>query len=326
MELFSKRYPTSTLKRLYKDYDGHFMSFRLRNMLLEEMKFFLSSKEYIEQFLLVDDKIDSKVYLHFETLKNLSKRVLGYDLAGIIDCQKLEVISYDVYSDSDLLDFIELMIIFAKKERRDIVASRIKSILEQESDDLTINNYMIMHKKETGLRALIPIIKDVDLRKRLDSLYSNLYQKPNYEILARSSADILQKIFSSPKNQDKTKKFSESLCNDIATKWTVKSKKKNLVNLLSEFVKHAKDLNNQIANIRHTDRYTIPIEGYSFYKLIAHNNISIIELVIQSLPEKFVTKRDPDELKEQYLENYCISPTSTWTRKPKQYEEVDIPF
>ena len=86
-------------------------------------------------------------------------------------------------------------------------------------------------------------------------------------------------------------------------------------------------MSNEISNIRHTDRHTIPVEGFSFYKLITYNNLGIIELVIQSLPDNYIVNKDAKQLKAEYFQSYEIEENRIRViKKPKEDMEEEIPF
>lgn len=73
-------------------------------------------------------------------------------------------------------------------------------------------------------------------------------------------------------------------------------------------VKNTKDFNNQISNIRHTDKHTIQVDYPDFYKLITQQNINIIELIILTFPEKYIKMPNSRLLKQNYIKKYNIDP------------------
>lgn len=323
MELFSKRYQKNNFRvrsfhRRDED-DDNFLGNLVRTRLQEEVSYLISS-EYVEPFMLVSNKRREEIYLHDKTLRELSMRELGYDLTKIINCDDLD---FDMpeYNDYNFFDLVELVVIFALEEKRDSVIERLSSILDQEGDEFTMNSYMVFSKNSTGLRSILPLIKDSELKKMLEDYFS---LRSDFNSRARVSAQILQRIFSSPDGQSDTKKHSEELCKEVASKWTTKGKAKKLAELINDAVKHSKALSNQIANIRHTDRHTIPVDHPDFYKMITTQNSGIIELVLLSLPEKYISTNDPRELKQEYLKKYDVNPNSQWVVKPKESGSLDL--
>ena len=314
MELFSKRY---SAKRLIRSFDmsrfrhsdrvtreeNGFISDSLRLRLQCEIKYIVNSNNYLERFLIVHNKQTETYYLEKSALMDLSSRELGYDLTDVVNFIDL-TFGQPKYEDIKLFDLLELIIIFSKKEKRGDLLGRISEIFLEEGNSFGIHESMIIKTNETGLISIIPLIKERLLKQKLEEFYKN--RTVDYEYLARCSADILQIIFSSNNGKSDTKKYSVALCDKIAKKWSSAKDKPALAELLSEAVKNAKNFNNQIENIRHTDRHTIPIDSPNFYKLISSNNISIIELIILSLPENFITKSNPEQIKEQYFKKYKL--------------------
>lgn len=350
MLLFSKRNQERNLRmrtlRMRHVHDGSmsredpnkFLSDSLRTRLQEQVRFAVQSGNYIEPFLCVHDEVISKYYFHHKTLEDVSNQELGYSLAEIIDCKTLSF-DEEAYSDVKLFDLIELILVFCKKDKIKDLISRFHKVFLEEQESFVMHGFMIVDKNVSGLRSLLPLIKDKTLRTKLSELYEDIRPSVgnSYEVQARLSADIIQFLFSSSKGQSDTKKYSDDLCKSIAEKWTAKENTKKLTELLSETVKNAKDLGNQISNIRHTDQHSIRVESPSFYKLVAHKNMSIIELTILSLPEKYVTEQNPEEIKEQYLSSYSINKNNKWVvvkkeEKTPEYsssddiDSDDIPF
>lgn len=309
MQLFSKRYPSFNFSRVPvgTEEKEKFLSGSLRMRLVHQIKYIVTSKEcYLEPFLVTIDKSDSSLHLCEESIKNLTISELGYDLTNIFNCF---IMTYEQenYTDFYLFDLIEILIIFSTESKRPETVKRFQDTLRDESSDFMINEYMVIYKKEIGLRAVLPLIKDSTLRSKIEEYYSNLRVRGGYEATSRITADILQYLFSSPKQQKKTKKYSEVLCKKIAMKWTTKVNIENLATLIGNTVTNAKDLNNQISNIRHTDKFTIPVDNQTFYKMVTAINFSIIELTIQSFPEDYVINKSATDLKTEYMLKYNLT-------------------
>jgi hypothetical protein len=342
MELFSKRYEDRIRRTMYRSIrssevpeKGKFIKDSLRNRLKEQIKYMVRSKSYLEPMMYVNNATSGETYLHTGTLSDLSMREVGYDLDSFINLKDL---SYreETYQDAKFFDLIELIIIFSKKDRRAELVSRLEVIFKEEGQEYSIHGHMIVSRENDGLRSTIPLLKEKNLQIKIKEYYEQrLVTSVNFEILAQISADIIQLLFSSPKKRNKTKEYAEELCEQIASRWTDKTKVAELKKLLSETVKNSKELANQIQNVRHTDRTTIPVEAPDLYKLIANKNINIAELVILSLPEKFISSQDPEDIKLSYLAQYGLSKESGWAVKDKPLidysglDEInpdDIPF
>jgi hypothetical protein len=256
---------------------------------------------------------------------DLSLRELGYDMSDYIDLREINF-SDDKEKDEKLFDFVELLIIFTKSEKRSELIERINEIFIEEGNDFLIFQYMIINRKNTGLKSILPLIKDGLLKTKLNEYYqSALLPAPQYETLARISADIIQRLFSSPDAKDKTKKYADDVCKNIAERTTILENIDVLTKLLSDTIKNAKELSNQISNIRHTDQITIPVDSPNIYKLIVFKNINLAEITILSLPEKYITDHNPDQLKNSYLKKFNLDKNAGWiVESNKQNNDNDI--
>lgn len=334
MELFSKRNKRG-IKRLSYRYslrrednsEKKFLPDDFRGRIQSQIKYIINSNEFLEPFLVVKDENSNEYYLHEETLKNFGLRELGYDFSGVLDCKKI-TFDKNEYDDSKFFDFIETILIFTKKDKRDELEEKLKKTFNEEQDIFTIHGSIIIEKNSSGLDSVVSLIKEDNLRLRIEDYLNTrrALSKINWETLAQISADILQLLFSSPKSKKDTKKYAEDLCLKVSKQWTEKSKTNALANLISETVSNSKKLNNEISNIRHTDRSTIPVDMPNFYKLIASKNINIVELVILSLPEDYILRSDPEKQKDEYLTTYKIKRDNGWIVKKQEINIDDIPF
>lgn len=315
MKLFSKRYPSVEGKS--------FLSSSLRSRLQNKIKFIVESNEYIEAFLIVNDEIANKFYFHDESLRQLSQLELGYDITEIIGRKNFDFNQVQ-YQDIKFFDLIELLVIFSKEDKRTDFIGGLKEIFEEEGGRFTIHNFMIIVKSSTGLRALSHLIKEKALEEKIKGLYPSNEQDVNYQIFAKTSAEVLQFLFSSSEKKSNTKSYAENLCKEVARRWTSKTKLKELAVLLSEAVKQAKSFNNEISNIRHTDRTTIPVDNPGIYKFIWMHNVALIELFILSLPENYIVRQTPTELKNNYLSTYRLKKAPGWIVRKQEDDDIDI--
>lgn len=328
MELFSKRYnphDNQFLKlSLSDDESDDFLNAPLRNRLQQEIQFLVSQNEYLEPYLLVRDENEDKYFIRAESIQEICKRVLGYDLTASISMQNLDFIKG--YVDSQFLDLIELLIIFSKKEKRDEFRARLQNIIDEEGGYYVIHDYIIIVKNDTGLSSVATLIQNPLLKKKINDYYQTIRSiRPTpYESLARITADIVQLLLSGDKKKQ-TKTFTETLLKKIATKWTTKQEVQALSELLNITVTSTKKWNNTISNIRHTDRSTIPVSQPNIYKLIVSLNINIAELIILSAPEKYITRSNSEGIKKDYLGRYKLESHSGWVI-PKRVNIEDIPF
>ena len=336
MLLFSKRYKTK-IKSLYRTSEedkktiNRFLTDSMRNRLSHEIKYTIESGNYIEQFLTVLDESTGKYLIHKTSLTNLTNCEIGYDLSNVFDTRSLKFnTEIEEYDDSKLLDFVEILLIFSIMEKRRELIARFEKILTEESRDYKIHSFMVIRRDESGLKSILPLIKERELKEKIQEFYKNRSFSDDHELLSQISADILQLLFSSPSKKSDTKDYSEELCEKVANKWTSKEKAPELKDLISQSVQNAKKWNNQITNIRHMDRNTVPIDSPSAYRLITTRNISIIEMVILSLPEEYIFDTDAETLKTDYFARYKINLKGWVIKKPimadTDIDPDDIPF
>lgn len=345
MILFSKRNKRNR-RQIIRNSEGtmirsdedKFINDNLRNRIKELIKFFTETDDFLEPFLIAKIEKTGAFCLNPDKVNQLSMRVLGYEMTDFIDLVSFGYKNNET-ADSKLFDLVELLIIFSKTTHRKLFSDRVNGLFRDETAPYSIHDFMIISKESDGLRSIMPLIKEKNLRDKIKDYYSQrLTETSNQEFMARSSSEIIQLIFSSPNSQAKTKNYSEQLCQKVASIWTDTQKVKGLSNLISDTVKNAKLLSNQIENVRHTDRHTIPVDSPDFYKLISSINISIIELVILSLPELFILGQKPDELKRKYIDEFKVKNDEIYVIKNKGFWEIqnidvineidpeDIPF
>lgn len=320
--------PVTDNKREKEDLRNLFLSTQLRSRLQEEIRYSISTGNYIEKFLVVTLP-DNTFTLHQPSLMDLSKRELGYDITEILETRK--GISFlnesDKYDDAHFFDFIELLLVFSKNESREEFKSRLREIYDEEDDDWVINGCMLVDKSDPGIRTLIPIIRDERLKELLSSIYDNIVDG-DYKILANTTADALQYIFSASK-KEATKTYTNQMIDDIARKWTTTEGMAELCELINDEVKLAKSFNNKISELRHSDKHTIPVESKSLYKLIMYKNLSLIELAIQSSPEKYILDENPNTIRDKYISKYNLHDHKGWIIKDNTkdpFDDDDIPF
>jgi len=332
MELYSKRNDLRLNRRafIYRDRDKDadiFLTDSVRNRLIHQIRYICKSDKYLERFLLVHDKNKEEFYLYDKPLKDLTLTEVGYDISEFINFENFDFRKAK-YHDTKFFDLIEIILIFAKKDKRSEILERLNKIFKEENTTFAVHGFMVVNTENTGLRSVAPLIKEKLLKKKIYDFYSQQrIIEPSYELLAKTSAEIIQLIFSSPRSKDGTKKFSEKLCLEISKKWSSGENIKKLALLLSETVKNAKELSNQISDVRHTDRSTIPVDTPNIYKLIAMKNINLAELAILSLPESFVIEQNPEDLKNCYLKEYDLDSKTPWViEKKPDIADDDIPF
>jgi|LakMenEpi03Aug12_release.lakeMendotaPanAssembly.Ray.scaffolds.fasta_scaffold257238_2 hypothetical protein len=353
MQLFSKRYDLNSISSL-SPYGGLRQSLRrcstlysngitsdrvsyetakflhtpLKTRLEQEIKFIIGNGDsFLESFLIVDNQVIGKKHFHTESLKNLSLRELGYDITEYYETKSLA--PKEDCKDIFIFDLIELIIIFTKLEERDKIVSKFNRIFKEEGNNFEIYNFMIVEKERSDIRTIIPLIKDETLKNKLIGFYFNREStSSDFQIRAKTSAELLQYIFSSP-IKTKTKTYTEDLCKKLSEKYTNPEKASDLEKIINDTVKNAKSLNNEVADIRHTDQSTIPIVSGDFYKLISIYSIQLVELVILTFPEEYIFNFSPEEIKDSYLDEYKVDKDGGWIVSKKIYIDeinVQMPF
>lgn len=311
MKSFSKRYPKNSvaIQKLAKiagitSYDGksnEFLQEKFRNRIAHVVKYICSQPDYIEPFLRVDATATSEGYcIHEESLRNLSEAELGYDITEYFNTKKLKLQytgSFDEapeYHDFALLDLIELILVFCNKDKREDIRKRFSELFVDESYPAIVMDWMIVPITDSGIPGIASLLKDDNVKEKLRTVYPYKYGNRSAltpEAAARASADMLQYVFSSEHKSGGTKKYSEDLLDRVAANWTTPSKKEELRGLLNDLVKLAKNFNNQISNVRHTDKHTISTSQPGIYDLIFNLNLSITELVLISAQNDLCNRR-----------------------------------
>lgn len=339
MELFSKRNNKGKNLRSYRNYHFRYRnesdedSIRLvendtRTRLHELLKFACSTDSFFERYMMVHDENKNEFHLYSKMFTDFSTREAGYDISDYIRLDNLEFKS-EKPDDSRLFDFIEMLLIFAESTEREELVRRLNKIFKEESDPYTVHGFMIVETDYSGLRSALPLIKDSQLQKSLREYYKNNTADAQYEVMAKISASILQRITTSPTSKDQTKNYAEQLCEEVASRWTKKEYVDSLKTLMSETILNAKRMSNEISDIRHSDQSTIPVDSPKIYKLIASKNINLVELIVLTLPEKFISEQNPEELKDSYVNEYRINVNTAPRIKKRPVEEInpeDIPF
>lgn len=343
MKVFSKRYSTRDFYRLRNMYGGtlsvtrptrphrpEFLESSLRVRLNQEINYLISSGEYIEPFML-SKLVDEKYFVLYENaIQRLSYHELGYDITEYYSCDDLIPIRIsaeggNTYYDKYLLDLVEIIIIFSLEDRREETVRRFQKIFTEENANLLIYGHMIVIVDAGGLQSITSLLSDNTLKEKLDDI---LVKRVETTIAARESADITQRVFSSA-TRGKTKQATELIIDQIADRWIDQKEKEEFKKLMNSLVKDIKGINNQIANIRHTDRSTITFGSPDIFKLIRNLNLAISEMAILTTQDEFIEKESVTDLKRNYLEDYNIKNVINEVPKENNSEPVnldDIPF
>ncbi|TAH33954.1 hypothetical protein EYC59_04015 [Candidatus Saccharibacteria bacterium] len=344
MKVFSKRYSTREFLRLRRTYGvgpninrpstyprPEILDSSLRMRLSQEIAYIVGTSKYTEPFLLAKYNDEAKYVLDESALQRLSFRELGYDITEYFSAHDLVLNRINTeeggsyYYDKYLLDLVEILIIFSLDAKREEVVRRFQKIMSEENSNLLLYGYMVVIQDEGGLKSMINLLSDSTLRGKLEDI---LLKGVESSLAARESADVTQRVFSSPVKRQ-TKQDTEKIIEDISKRWIVLKDQEDFQKIFNSIVKNIKDINNQISNIRHTDRDRITFGSPDIFKLIRNLNLAISEMAILSTQDDFIEKESASELKQNYLQDYSIeNKISIFFHNPGE-EPVnldDIPF
>lgn len=354
MKLFSKRNLTQFSgldeRRFGLRYSGRrteIISPETRNRLVSEIKFLSSRNDFLEWFILFENQQKNVIFFDENKVDSFSLSELGYRMSSFFEFETFILVELErkirissenersetYFDDSKLFDLVEITILFAKNKKRDEVIDRFNSILTEENSSYHIVERLITRRTGDTLKSLGSILKDDHLKKKLD-IYFRLAESDEYSSAAKLSADILNIIFSGYIKAQKPKAIAEikdRLCNKlIANKADIDAKKKRLDTYIDDLLKTARNLSNDIYDIRHTEKSTIEVSNDNIYKLISIFNMQIVELVITTLKDDYVLGDSWEKIKKDYIEKYKIDPNLRKTIvKPDLDPPIDlddIPF
>lgn len=324
--LYNQRLPIRSLRsekgedQLPRQYPTYrFIQNETQVRIWEELSYFIESS-YLEKFLLINNKEKDKIYINKDAISKLTKRELGYDISQLFDSENLSLTQLRENS-MVYMDFIELFCIFTTEEKRKNVIERINSILEENNEKFKLFNGMLL-RRNGEITSISELYKEPILAEKFRSLNEEVLSN---KAKSKISADILQYIFSTDSKDKDTKEYSEELLKTISMELTTEDSAKTLTENLNSLIILAKKLNNGITDIRHTDKNTIPISSPDIYALIHGVNIGIIDLIIKTQPNKYLTFWEPEELKKQYLVKYSIR-NIIKIIEPTEYDNDELPF
>lgn len=356
MKLFSKRndrhlerYSTHYRDRLNSPYPGRkteIVSQKTRTRLISLVKFLTSSEHFLEKYILIDNKQDKIHYFNQNLLDNFSEAELGYKFSFYykfypftfkkterVASRDSETEIEECFDDYALFDLLETTILFSKLKVRDDVIQRINEILIEEKTGFCISKNLITREGGDDLKNISPQLKDEQLRSKINS-YFDFYSKNEFTNAAKISADILNIVFSDEKRSKKS--TIESLTEEVSTQIVNNKQEKQkriseFTLILNDLLKQSNVLNNQIYDIRHSEKDRISTTNDFLYKMICVNNIALIEFVLTSLKDKYIVSEDWESIKDSYIERYKINKdTYYFVPGPSQGEDLidpdDIPF
>lgn len=338
--LFDERHlplPSRAMRRM------ELISPEARNRLISEIKFLSSRDGFLEWFIFFENKKKGTIFFDSDKIDNFSLAELGYSMSDYFEFEYFKMVQNQrkvrfsaddekiekYFDDSKLFDLAEITILFAKPEERDNVIKRFNIIFAEENSNYEIVQHLITKKSGENLKSLKNILKDDALKTKLNS-YLNYEFDGDYLNAAKVSAEIVNLMFSGYIKDDKPsviKKLKQKLVERLLAAADAKSiKGKKLEGHIDSLLKIAKDLSNEIYDVRHTEKSTLEIRNDNIYKLISRNNGSIIELVLTTLKDEYVISDNWDKIKKDYIEKYKIDPNSRlYIEKPDPVDEpIDL--
>jgi len=359
MKLFSKRNKISTEREdfafrhtsRFSRRRNELVGEQTRNRLVSEIRYLTSNNDFLEWFILFENQRKEKIFFEKGKLDSFSLAELGYRISDFFVFEDFAIIEQKsdddddgdagYFDDAKLFDLVEITIVFAKEKKREEVISRFNAIFNEEESRFHIANKLITKKSGEDIRSLSGVLKDENLKSKVNLFYS--FEPMDYVSAAKVSTEILNILFSDYIKDGKKreiKKIRENLIVKLfdgsKSKRGNSEKKARLNSYLESLLDIAKDLDNDIYDVRHTEKSTIEVKNSNFYKLIARLNISIAELALTTLKDDFILGEDWEEIKNNYIKKYKIDrETRLVIRKPNELptndsdDEIkpeDIPF
>ncbi|EKE20132.1 MAG: hypothetical protein ACD_8C00051G0001 [uncultured bacterium] len=352
MQLFSKRNKIESFRSSfsYRRRESTFISNEIRNRLAAEIAFLASMNDFLEFFILFENERKEKIFLDSSKMDGFSLSELGYKMTDFFEFEKFAIKEFEYpsqistrpgseklnvaekmesyFDDYKLFDLIEFIILFSKKTKREDVVGRFNGIFMEENSEYEIINGMITKKTGEDLYTIKNLLKDSNLKQKIED-FRYYEERKNYLNTAKISAEIINIIFSNS-IQDKKKVEIEKILNAVVCVLT--SKKDNRIELykyLDSILNNLKTLNNNIYNIRHTEKSAIQLRGGDqniFYKTISDQNISFVEMVILSLKDTFITSENWEVIKDNYIAKYKINKDQRFIIKKPEIRLEDVPF
>ncbi len=362
MKLFSKRnkrdgfasnfYRSSTVNNrdsrigyLNRQKRNEIINSQTRIRLVSLLKFISSSDLFLEKYILIENRKDKAHYFNKKLIDDFSESELGYRFSDSFDYYPFKFkgesvvsndekqIMEDVYDDFILFDLLEATILFSKANQRKDVINRINNIFKEEKINYYIKEDLITKNEGEDLRNIASQLKDVKLSEKINSYYS-FFDEDDYINASKISAEILGLIFSD--ETESKKNVIDGLKKDLVSLIVVNTDEKEkreaeFMVIISDMAKTCQTLNNSIFDVRHSEKDRIKVSNEYFYKLICNYNISLIELLLTSLKDRYISSEDWEAIKKKYIETYKINKDTFYyvpdpNTQNEEIDPLDIPF
>lgn len=353
MQLFSKRNQNKIHRRFISGYsqrNNSFISGELRTRLAAEISFLTSMDDFLEFFILFENQEKESIFLDENKVNGFSLSELGYQMTDYFQFEDFavkelehsrpiptgneqgevekqdEVINY--FDDFKLFDLIEFIILFSKKPKRKEVIERFNNIYLEESSEYEIINGMITKKNEEDIYTIKNLLEDRNLKRKIED-YQYYNDRDDYINMAKVSAEIVNIIFSNQIQKKKKTEIDKILKKTAIVLGLKKKDQDALYNELNSDLSNIKNFNNNIYNIRHTEKSTIHLKESCqeiLHKVIAEKNITFIEMIILALKDDFIFSEDREKIKNIYIDKYKIEKNKRYMIEKPESDISKIPF
>jgi hypothetical protein len=348
MKLFSKRNTRPNVNTLdERRYSGvrtrrtELLSLEARNRLIAEIKFLSSRNDFLEWFILFENGRKETIFFDKGKIDSFSLAELGYAMSDNFEFENFKMVEIErkiryatndersekYFDDFKLFDLAEITILFAKSRERPNVIKRFNTIFDEENTDFQIIEHLITKRSGETLRSLKNILKDDNLRIKISS-FLEFETSGDYINSAKISSDLVNLIFSGYIKDNKPKEIKAlkiKLINKLLNSDDESDEKHiRLDKYIDSLLKTAKELSNDIYDVRHTEKSTLVISNDNIYKLISSHNMSIVELVLTTLKDDYVLSNDWETIKKEYIEKYKIDPNTRLTISKPIPDDVPI--
>jgi len=352
MKLFSKRNRKDFERResFYSERsrENVLIPGELRNRLAAEISFLTSVNDFLEFFILFENQKKELIFLDGNKVDGFSLTELGYKMTDFFEFENFAIKEFEVsrripartsdgkveridrvesyFDDYRLFDLVEFLILFSKKDKRNEVIKRFNEILSEENSRYDIVNGMITKKSGEDIYTIKNLLSDQNLRQKIED-YKYYEERQDYLNTAKVSSEIINIVFSGEVKKRKKTEISKIL-DKASSALCVKNKDSDkLREYLNAILSGVRSLNNDIYDVRHTEKSTIHLKegaGDILYKLISETNLSFIESILLALKDDFIYSEDWEKIKGSYIEKYKINRDQRFViKKP---EILDVPF
>lgn len=356
MQLFSKRNRIETEQRIFsgidRNRDTSFINNELRNRLAAEISYITSTDDFLEFFILFENQKKETIFLDKNKMDSFSLTELGYKMSDFFEFENFAIKEFEFsrqvsargldgkiervnkmesyFDDYKLFDLVEFIILFSKKSKRSDVIRRFNDILNEEQSLYEIVNGMVTKKSGENIYTIKNLLKDYNLKRKIED-YKYYKERKDYLNTAKVSAEIINIIFSNT-TSGKKKEEIDKILNKLSLKLAANKKDGEILQgFLQISLSNIRNLNNNIYNIRHTEKSTVHLRDSSseiLYKSISEMNMAFVESTLLVLKDDFIYSEDWEVIKNSYIKKYDINKDQRFIiKKPEiDLDDIELPF